>query len=387
MDIAVLGIKSIPAVAGADRVVEKLLENFSPANDYWVYIRKDSRNAASCHDNLHFIQVPALRGKHLGSFSFFFLCCMHYLFKGRYDLAHVHNSDFGLFVPLLRLKRWIPVLGTFHGDPYTRAKWGRLARSYFHLSERFFVQFCDQLTSVSRFKDRGRGLWSERKISYIPNGVDSYWEESTSNVFDYDAHGLEPGNYALFACGRLDSTKGLHHLLEAWSDLAPKMQLLVVGDFGHDIEYSARMDQLMAETPGVVVYRDLLPRHALLDVLRRSRLFLFPSEYEAMSMMLLEAISCKTPVLCSDIPENLELLVEGYPFAHRSRDALSLRDALERWLEDESAAVWADELYERCMTEYSWKGIAREYERYYREMTSNPIKRADAATSTGRGEI
>ena len=36
LNIAVLGIKTMPAVAGADRVVEQLLEHFSPKNDYWV---------------------------------------------------------------------------------------------------------------------------------------------------------------------------------------------------------------------------------------------------------------------------------------------------------------------------------------------------------------
>jgi glycosyltransferase involved in cell wall biosynthesis len=137
----------------------------------------------------------------------------------------------------------------------------------------------------------------------------------------------------------------------------------------------------------VVAHRELLGRRALLEVLRQARLFVFPSEYEAMSMMLLEAISCRTPVLCSDIPENLEVLVEDYPFVHRSRDAQSLQDVLCDWFADAEAEDWTIQLYERCMSDFSWAGIARDYERLYDEMIVIPIEGADTRTPAGRGEI
>ncbi len=378
MDVAVLGIKTLPATAGADRVVEKLLEHFSADNHYWIYLRRDSPDFPKCHDNLHYIAVGGLRGKHLGSFSYFFLCCVHYLLKGRYDLAHVHNSDFGLFVPLLRLKQGVPVLGTFHGDPYTRAKWGRIARGYLKLSERFFVQFCHRLTSVSRTKATARGLFKSKPVDYIPNGVDSYWQDRAPNGFDLAAHGLVPRQYVLFACGRLDATKGLHHLLSAWKSRPREEKLLVVGDFGHDADYTARIERMMARDASIVAHRSLLGRDALLEVVRNCRLFVFPSEYEAMSMMLLEAISCKRPVLCSDIPENLEVLVPDYPYLHRTGDAESLEEVLDRALSDPELEKWTEPLHERCMREYSWPRIARAYERIYQEMTRG------TATATSR---
>lgn len=368
MDIAVLGIKNLPALAGADRVVEKLLENYSDANDYWVYIRKDTPRGATCHDNLHFVHVPALKGKHLGSFSFFLMCCVHYLFKGRYDLAHVHNSDFGMFVPLLRLKPGVRVLGTFHGDPYTRAKWGGLARAYLKFSERCFVQWCHVLTSVSRFRERGEGLWSTREIVYIPNGVDPYWNAPSPEGFDFARFGVEPGAYVLFACGRLDSTKGLHTLLEAWPRLESAPRLLVVGDFGHDAEYSRRIDAIVDSRDDVVACRSLLGRDDLLEVVRNCRLFVFPSEYEAMSMMLLEVISCKRPVVVSDIPENTEVLVPGYPYVFAVKDAAALEDRLRAALDDERIDDWTDRLFDRCMRDFSWPPIAGRYEELFREL-------------------
>jgi len=367
MNIAILGIKALPASAGADRVVEKLLENFGSEHDYWIYIRKDTPNAATCHDNLHFIHVPALAGKHLGSFSFFFMCCVHYLLKGRYDLAHVHNSDFGLFVPLLRLKFGVPVLGTFHGDPFLRDKWGRMARAYLRISERAFVSFCHRLTSVSRFKDDVRGFFGKRRVSYIPNGVDPYGSEDTG-AFDFRAFGLRRGEYLLFACGRLDPTKGLHHLLAAYQTLSDRPPLFIVGDFAHDAAYSARVNALIGSMPEVTAHRGLLDRATLLDAVRGCRIFVFPSEVEAMSMMLLEAVSCRRPVVTSDIPENVEVVGEDHRWSYPTFDeaalAATLREALASPVLDSEAAA----LSERALARFDWKRIARSYQEIYSEM-------------------
>jgi glycosyltransferase involved in cell wall biosynthesis len=375
LNVAVLGIKAIPAVAGADRVVEQLLENFSPSNDYWVYLRADSPRVPPAKRNVHFVLLPALKGKHVGAFSFFFICSLHYLWQRHYDVAHVHNSDFGLFTLLLQLKRNVPVLGTFHGDPYTRQKWGLGARLFLRFSERCFVQFCDRLTSVSKFKAHGRGFGPrESSIDYVPNGIN---DASVSEAFAdplLAAQRLHPRSYVLFACGRLDPTKGLHHLLDAYERANPQERLLIIGDFTHDREYSANVERRIAEISGttsrVCVVRTLLPRERLLRVLGSARLFVFPSEYEAMSMMLLEAVSSRTPVLCSDIPENLAVVGEHYPYTHRTRDVAALTQKLREALREPAWQPLTEELYARCMREFSWPVIARRYEHIYDELAA-----------------
>jgi glycosyltransferase involved in cell wall biosynthesis len=286
---------------------------------------------------------------------------MHYLVKGRYDVAHVHNSDFGVFTPLLRLKRGVRVIGTFHGNPYERAKWGRLAQAFLRLSERMFVRSCDELTSVAASKEVPR-----RAVRHIPNGIDSSGARPDASDFDYEGLGLEQGAYVLFACGRLDATKGLHHLLEAYRELPEAGRLLVVGDFSHDRTYAERMEREAAKTPQVVLYKGLLPRQTLMDVLSNAAVFVFPSEVEAMSMMLLEALACESLVVCSDIPENVAVVGEDYPFLFRSGDAASLRDVLGRAL-----APGADDrdrlrrVHERVAATFRWEEIAADYERLY----------------------
>ena len=103
MKIAFLGIKKLPAVGGADWVVEKLLENFPDDHEYIVYLRQDAYKQIPPKKNIRYIYIPSVKGKHLGPFIYFFLCSLHCLLYAGYDLIHIHNSDFGFFSVMIRL--------------------------------------------------------------------------------------------------------------------------------------------------------------------------------------------------------------------------------------------------------------------------------------------
>jgi glycosyltransferase involved in cell wall biosynthesis len=358
--VAVLGIKSLPARGGADRVVERLLENDSGRHAYTVYLLRDGTPPLQCTPQRHYVYVPAVGGKHLRPFSYFFLCCLHFLVEGRYDVAHVHNSDFGVFTPLLKLRGGVRVVGTFHGDPYERAKWGRVARSFLRLSERMFVRGCDELTSVAVSKEV-----PGRVVTHIPNGVDVLAADcARPSDFPYEELGLQRDGYVLFACGRLDRTKGLHHLLSAYAGLDASARLLVVGDFAHDAAYAAEVERAASADERVVLHRELLDRETLFDVLRQSAVFVFPSEVEAMSMMLLEAVASGTLVVCSDIGANTAVVGSDYGYLFPSGDVPALRATLAAALEH--ADEWDPRpLLQRLTTQFGWSSITAEYARLY----------------------
>lgn len=360
MKIAILGIKTLPAYGGTDRVVEKLLEHLTTEDDYYVYLTSDNKVKLTLSENIHLILIPYIKGKHIGAFSYFLLCTLHYLFIGRYDIAHIHNSDFGLFCALLKLKRRVKVIGTFHGNPYERKKWGRFAQYYLRLSESFFLRYCDRLTSVSKRKNA-----SKNNIVYIPNGM-----ENTNNLvgksnFPYESYCLVKGDYILFACGRLDSTKGLHLLLNAYLEDGIKNKLLVVGDFNHDADYSMRIENLKSDYPNIILHKSLLDKNTLIDVILNCKIFVFPSEIEAMSMMLLEVISCRKLVVCSNISENVEIVGEDYKYLFSLQKKGDLKQKLLSALEDKNYEPYIEELYRLCYSKYNWNTIAEKYREIY----------------------
>jgi len=365
MKIAILGIKTLPAFGGADRVVESLLKNWPHKNKYDIYLLRSKAQPLSCTDTMHYIYIPASGGKHLRPFIFFLLCSFHYLLKGNADIVHVHNSDFGLFVPLLKLKRNVKVVGTFHGNPYERGKWNALAKLYFKFSESLFVRFCDALTSVSR-----RDSMANKEVKYIPNGVDFFSKENVSGLVDLSKFGVERNNYILFACGRLDSTKGLHHLLEAYLSGDFVEKLLVIGDFSHDLNYAKQIRETARKSNKIIVHDSLLAKEDLIEVLKHCKAFVFPSEIEAMSMMLLEAISCKKVIICSDIEQNVEVVGSDYKYLFSIAEKNDLLQKMRMALQDEKPEEMMERLFERCAAKYKWSSIAEKYMQVFNEVAS-----------------
>lgn len=361
MRIAVFGIKAMPAFAGADRVAERIVEHL-PQHEYLVYVLRDGPTPRPLA-NRRYVRVPALPGKHLRAFSYFLLCALHFLAFGRADVAHVHNSDFGLFVPLLRLKRRLRIVGTFHGShlgEFEREKWGSGAQLFFRLSERVFVWGCHGLTSVAPLPvDVGRD------VAVIPNGVDPWDGGSEAAEPLLDSLGLAPGHFVLFACGRLDRTKGLHHLLAAYRQLPEAPRLLVVGDFSHDAAYTRSIAEQAREDSRIVLHRSLLGRDTLFAAITASSVFVFPSEFEAMSMMLLEAVACRKVVVCSDIAENRAIVGDDYPLLFRIGDADDLARVLRRALEDPYGGQ-VETSFELVAAALRWASIAERYDRVYR---------------------
>ena len=375
MNIAVLGSKSLPAFAGADRVAENILHHL-PADDgnrYHIYVVRTPAQprAFDFAPNLRVIPIPALSGKHSKATTFFFLSALHCALVLRPDLAHLHDSAFGPFAWILRLFRpRMPLLGTFHGNPYERAKWSPFAKGFLRFSESVFIRACDALTTVARAKVADVQSRSKTPIEFIPNGVNPAPEIPKTLLAE--KHGLVPGSYLMFAAGRMDPTKGLHHLLDAYDQLKPDIPLLVVGGFeGHNQEYSEQLLARCRATEHVALIPKLLIQPELFELVAGARLFVFPSEIEAMSMMLLEVISCGVPVLASDIAENTEVTGTDYPWLFRSADAADLAQKLSQFLRTGPGPEIAAQR-ERCARDFNWTAIALRYRALYRRLAAQP---------------
>lgn len=378
MKIAVLGSKSLPAFAGADRVAENILRHL-PADDgrrYHLYVvrTREQPKPFDFAPNLRVVPIPALKGKHSRATTFFLLSALHCALALRPDLAHVHDSAFGPFLWILRLFRpRMPILGTFHGNPYERAKWGPFAKGFLRFAERAFVRGCTALTTVARAKVAEVQAVSRTPIEFIPNGVDPLPVIPRTGLAE--RHGLVSGDYLMFAAGRMDPTKGLHHLLDAADQLRPALPLLVVGGFeGHHQDYSDRLQARCRATPRLVLISRLLSQPELFELIAGARLFVFPSEIEAMSMMLLEAISCGAAVLVSDLAENIEVTGPAYPWLFRNGNPAHLADKLGQFLREGPGDEVA-ELRDRCAREFNWTTLAARYLAHYQHLAeSSPAR-------------
>ncbi|MDD5643820.1 MAG: glycosyltransferase family 4 protein [bacterium] len=311
--IAVIGIKGYPPRAGVDFVADEIIQSaLKNGFKVTVYGKRSCQNRDYKEENLKIVSIRDIKGKHLSAFSYGVFSALHALLFGRYDLIHLHCADYGYIVPLLRLR--FRVLSTSHGAEYKRDKWNFLAKAFFRVVERPFIKYSDICTCVSRKLSEYYREKYRKKVLFIPNRIDFESIDRIKPLLNgarCAAYGLEPGKYILFCAGRIIPSKGCDILLKAGERAHIAEPIAVIGNI-KDRYYKKYLSKLKKEN--TVFINAIDDRKTLFDIIRNCRFFVFPSTYEAMSMMLLEAAALGKGIVCSDIPENVEAIGENALF-------------------------------------------------------------------------
>lgn len=356
--VAVMGIKGLPAKGGGERVAEAIIDA-ALANGYRVtlYAKKSYLKENNPPENFEIISIYDLPGKHLSAFSFGLASAFHALFRRNYDLIHLHYADFGYIVPLLRLR--YKVLGTSHGAEYYRDKWGGIAKWCFRLFEIPFVRLTNVCTSVSKSLAEYYSRKYGKDVLYIPNGINPYRAHGANMSKSYSL----PSDYILFCAGRIIPSKGCDLLLEANRRMGLKVPVVVIGDMDGDIAYKKYLLELTE--PNIIFLNFISSKDELFELIRNCSFFVFPSIYEAMSMILLEVASLKKGIVCSDIPENVEAIGPSAVY-FASANISDLQEKLEYALSyPERMSQMAEASYSWVMQHRQWQGITKSYLEIY----------------------
>lgn len=131
---------------------------------------------------------------------------------------------------------------------------------------------------------------------------------------------------ALFV-GRLSNEKGILTLLDAWNRIDTDHDLWVVGDGPLDKDVTAAAD----DNPQIKYLGRKSPDDVQ-DLMRRAAVVIVPSEcYETFGRVIMEAYSCTTPVVVSDIGAVAELVRPGESgFLFEPGDAAGLAAAVHK---------------------------------------------------------
>jgi glycosyltransferase involved in cell wall biosynthesis len=170
----------------------------------------------------------------------------------------------------------------------------------------------------------------------------------------------------MFAAGRIDPTKGCHLILEALNHLGNPHKLIIVGDLNQVPSYTDYLKDI-ADKQQVIFIPPISDRELLFGLVKQAQIFIFPSTDEGMSMMLLEAASLQTPIVCSDIPENKIVLRDNALYFH-SGNALDLAEKIQ-WAvhnpgEMADLAMKASVYIKEALT---WNNIAIQYDELYKK--------------------
>lgn len=366
--VVIFGVKYFPSKGGTSRVVENLLWEMKDHFDITIYCYKNEL-ATDFMEGVKTIQFSETPIKGIGVFIYFFKCFFHLMWNGNYDIVHLHKMDGAFFLPLLNLK--FKTVATSHGLPYLNDKWSSGAKFYFRRVEEIFMRSKTKLTSVSKTQVEYFDEKYKRKILYIPNGIHPIEKVQPEFADEILKENEVEGEFLFFAARRLIPLKGCHTLIAALKKINYQGTLVIAADIEQLPSYT---QELKKSAEGIKVkfvgyVSDLKVLNALIA---RSKFFIFPSELEAMSMMLLEVGSVGTPMICSDIPQNTAVLENGQVLFFESKNVDDLAEkinwAFENKSEMDSFAKNAKQVIEE---KYLVSRVAEKYIDLYNEVISH----------------
>ena len=351
--IAVIGLKGLPAFGGAAAVGESIIDQLKDKYEFTVL--STSSHTTESKKNINGISQIIFRShgtSWLSSFIYYLKCMFFVMFR-RFDLIHLHHGSTGFITPVLRLK--YNVVTTFHGvtkkkDP----KFSNFQNSFIEFCEKLNVYYSSTVVSVSRPDRDFLKKKFQKEIKYIPNGIKIPKEKEKKE-----------NNYLSFAAGRIYQIKGLHFLLDSIQRLNENIPLIVAGDLNQVKQYKSKIIK-QSKDLNVKFLGLIKDKEKLLDMVRHSKLFIFPSTTEAMSMMLLEVVSVKTPIIASDIPANRSIFSDEEVLFFKSEDPQDLLDKLKfALLNNEIMKKKALAAFKRLEKSYTWKFISIQYSNIY----------------------
>ena len=266
---------------------------------------KFEEEAKKCNTKFHPLELPKMmRTKYLKPLQELYDV-------NKYDLIHTHGGVAGFYGRIL--KKHNPALKcvhTIHGIHYINS--GNLLRKKVSRSiEQYLVQFTDRticethndfLTAVkNRIADR-------TKTDIIPNGINTgKFANLKKNTQLMKSLGLDENNFIIGNISRFDEQKNQKLILQTAYFLVkkyPRMRFIFVGDGKslRNMQDLARESQLEDFVIFTGEQENLTDYYSIFDI------FVFPSFWEGMPYVLLEAMASRLPIICSRLPNLLEVI-------------------------------------------------------------------------------
>ncbi len=356
MKIVVIGTRGFPDVQGG---VEKHCQQLYPlvtgmGVDVTVLTRRPYVDPALReYRGVHLVPVDCPQSKFLEAIVHSFRAVL-YARTLKPDVVHIHAIGPSIVVPLARLLG-LKVVITHHGPDYERKKWNGVAKAILRLGEACGCLFANRIITITGHIGRAITAKFGKVPVIIPNGV--VIPEKIVAADTVARFALEPGKYFV-AVGRFVPEKGFHDLVDAYARCeAHGWKLVIVGDADHEDAYSRSLKARAAGVSGVVL-TGFLTGKALGEIYSNAGVFVLPSYYEGLPIVLLEAMSYGLNCLVSDIPANREVAL--------AQERYVKPGAIDAWAQN-MALFSSSPLQDDARTamlgliarEYDWKDIAR----------------------------
>lgn len=355
--IAIMGIRGIPARHGGfETFAEQLAPHLLAAG--WavsVYCQEAHKGPTreSVWKGIRRVHIGVGPDTALNTMRFDWACIAHAL-RERPSLVLTLGYNTAAFSLRLRLNG-IPNVMNMDGIEWSRAKWGRLARTWLYLNDWAGCLGANHL--VADHPEIARHLATRaapRKITTIPYGTTRVAQMDSSPI---ERLGLQPGRFVT-VIARPEPENSLLEIVQAFSAKPREVELAVLGNYlPEQVPYHARV---MAAAGPQVRFLGAIYEPAIVSALRKHcMLYVHGHRVGGTNPSLLEAMGAGNAVLAHDNRFNRWVAGAG---ASYFRDADSCAAALDQLLADAPLRerMGAASL-ERALSSFAWRDVLAAY--------------------------
>lgn len=291
--------------------------------------------------------------------------------RRQYDIVHVHwPMPHVLFGWVARAACGAHLVVTFYG---VELRWVKSRMTWLRGFLAWAARSADRVVAISEYTAAEIRELADVPITVIPYGIGLAEPGAERPPQAGRAAGAKGPFTALFV-GRLVARKGVPTLLEAAGRLAPTLGLRV-SVIGEGSERPA-LEALVARDglQDVVTLRGRVPSGELVRAYQEADVLVLPAvvdargDTEGLGVVLLEAMSCGTPVVASDIGGITDIVTHDQTgLLVPPGDPAALATAIQRLATD--PALWrrlAEAGRRRFHADFSWTAITRRWEETYR---------------------
>ncbi|MGA4516679.1 glycosyltransferase [Solibacillus silvestris] len=258
--------------------------------------------------------------------------------KRNISLTHSHYVfPSGIFSYYLKKRHNIPYIVTAHGGDINKmAKKGGQIREF---TEKI-LQSADHVIAVG--EELAATIETtfhveNDKISVMSMGID----RTVFNKADHKKQhakelGMDPDKTNFLFVGNIIREKGVTELVRAFNkvteSLPQKAALYCVGST-KDSNFTSKVKELARDNTSIH-FIEPLPQQELARYFQAANVFVLPSYIEGLGLVALEAMSCGTPVIASDVGGLHYMLADGAGILVPPKDEILLQLALENAVKD-----------------------------------------------------
>lgn len=358
--IAAFGFRSIPpqaGCAGADKFAEELFTRLVQRGfEVTAYNRVygASRQLMSSYKGIKLVNLKTVNATGFDTLLHSFRACWHIITRNTGDIIHIQNGGNSIWAIPLRMfgKR---VFISQDGVDWKRDKWQWYGKLYLYLSTFLTARAPNAVVFDNVFAKQMFESRFNKKYDFIPFG--SEVSDDNLDTAILDKLGLTPGEYFLFV-GRFIPDKGLQYLVPAFEKTHTSKKLVLVGGSPNPSDFEKQIKATQDDRivfPGFVYGRDA---HALM---KHAYAYVQPSDIEGLSPVILENMGLQTPIICSDIKENIYVVGDtALSFKQASVDDLAevLGYALGNPHVLKANAIKAKK---RALERFSWEAVTDQH--------------------------